>query len=61
MKTRIIYINIKGNYGVETIDEFPYSTRIERIYAREMMQEYNRCMQGAYMSRRCTKDWRTKL
>jgi len=58
MKAKTIYINIKGVYGVETVDEFPYTTRDERIEARKMIREYSLCMPVAYMSTRCTKDWR---
>jgi len=49
------YINIKTNYGVETVDEF--ETLKEAI---EMLREYNYGGGTYYISQRCTKDWRKK-
>ena len=50
-----VYINLKENGEVETIDEF--DTRKE---AREMLSEYQMAYHGAgvYISTRCTNDWR---
>ena len=61
MRTR--YINMKSEGGeVETIDEFPFSTREERIYFREMLREYRMAYysQNVYASSRCTKEWRAE-
>ena len=53
---KMIYINIKDNGKVETIDEF--ETHRE---AKAMLKEY--CIAspyyyGAYLSSRCTKEWK---
>lgn len=58
MKT--IYINTKTAYGTETVDEFPYNNKEERVYAKKMPSEYNLSMGSCYLSSRCTKDWRNK-
>jgi len=36
MKTK--YINIKTSYGVETVAQFPYNTKEERKYFKEMLK-----------------------
>jgi len=54
MKTK--YINIKTSYGVETVVEFPYNTKEERKYFKEMLKEYQMCM-NVYPSQRCDKTW----
>ena len=46
------YINIKSNYGIETIDEF--ETRKE---ARLMLIEYLMIYSNVWISQRCTRDW----
>ncbi len=50
-----VFINIKNNGVVETVDEF--SSYRE---ARKMRQEYQLAdrYNSYYISQRCTKDWR---
>jgi len=51
------YINMKGNYGIETVDEF--ETRKE---ATEMVKEYRLGdrTNDYYLSSRSTKEWRER-
>ena len=50
------YINLKTPaHGTETIDEF--TTRKEAV---AMLREYRMSIPGAYLSTRCTKEWRNK-
>ena len=58
----IKYINIKSDYGVETVDEFDYNTKADRQYFRKMLNEYNisDLSNYYYPSQRCTNDWRKK-
>lgn len=53
----MLYINIKANGQVETVDEF--STKKE---ANEMVKEYNISdrANSYYISKRATKEWREK-
>lgn len=52
----MFYINFKGSYGVETVDEF--DTMKE---AKKMLIEYNMSYGGiCYISTRCTKEWRNR-
>lgn len=53
----MLYINIKANGQVETVDEF--STKKE---ADEMVKEYNISdrANSYYISKRATKEWREK-
>ena len=56
------YINMKGNYGIETVDEFPYNNREERAEAKRCLNEYrygDTC-NTYYLSQRSTNDWRNK-
>jgi hypothetical protein len=62
MKT--IYLNMRGPYGVETVDEF---TREEgqnpiefRKYVTQMVKEYQLAGMNVYRSSRCTNDWKNK-
>ena len=53
-----VYINIKENGKVETLDEF--ETYKE---AKEMLKEYRLAHSyyyGAYISSRCTKEWKER-
>jgi len=53
-----VYINVKENGMVETIDEFEAYNE-----ARKMLKEYkilHSYYLGAYLSKRSTKEWRTK-
>lgn len=60
MKT--IYLNLKTNQGVETVDEFTQEenqTYREFIkYVRQMVKEYHLAFMYVYTSQRCTKDWK---
>ena len=49
------YINLKSEYGIETVDEF--ETYKE---ARAMVVEYNLGHGGHYLSQRSTKEWRDR-
>lgn len=59
-----IYLNVKGNYGVETVDEFTkeenQSSKEFRAYVSKMVSEYQLSGQNVYRSSRCTKDWKNK-
>jgi len=62
MKTT--YINMKGSYGVETIDEvnseeFP-DRKEYRKEVRSMMTNYNQSGMPVYTSTRCTKEWKER-
>jgi hypothetical protein len=56
------YFNIKGVYGVETIDELDssdFSTMKEfRQEVKRLYREYNLTPMSVYTSSRCTNDWR---
>ena len=59
------YFNIKGVYGVETIDELDssdFSTMKEfRQEVKRLYREYNLTpMGGVYTSSRCTNGWRNR-
>lgn len=49
----MIYINIKENGAVETVDEFETSKE-----AKQAIKEYKMINYNYYTSKRCTKDWR---
>lgn len=61
-----IYLNMRGSFGVETIDEFtqgvdaPSDPKEFRAYVRAMVQEYKSTGQPVYTSSRCTRSWTTK-
>ena len=50
---------MRGNYGVETVDEFEYNTKDERKEANRCLREYIIAdpYNQYYMSQRCTKNW----
>ena len=58
------YFNIKGNYGTETIDEISqkdFQNYSEfRKECRRLANEYRLSGMNAYISQRCTKDWKNK-
>lgn len=58
-----IYLNMKGNYGTETVDEFTREPNQKwsefRKYVRQMITEYTLAGMNVYSSSRCTKDWKT--
>ena len=49
------YINMKGNYGIETVDEFEtYREALKMLREYRIADDYNHY----YISQRCTKDWK---
>ena len=64
MKT--IYLNIRTQYGVETVDQFtqgenaPQNYREFRKYVNEMARNYREAGMHVYQSQRATKDWKDK-
>ena len=60
MKT--IYLNLRTNQGVETVDEFTKEPnqkwRDFRKYVSSMISEYHLAGMAVYSSSRCTKDWK---
>lgn len=60
----VIYINYRGPYGVETIDEvraenFP-TYRAFRREVQRILGEYSMIMPNVYTSPRSTREWRAK-
>ena len=61
MKT--IYLNIRTQYGVETVDQFtqgenaPQNHKEFRKYVIEMARNYREAGMHVYQSQRATKDW----
>jgi hypothetical protein len=59
-----IYLNMKSQYGTETVDEFSreenQSPKEFRLYVNEMAKEYRMAGMDVYKSSRCTKDWRER-
>ena len=52
----MMYINIKEDGKVETLDEFEtYKEAIKMLKEYRIASSY---YYGAYISRRCTKEWR---
>ena len=64
MKT--IYLNLKSQYGVETVDQFtqgedaPQEPKEFRKYVNEMVRNYREGGMHVYKSQRATKDWKNK-
>ena len=64
MKT--IYLNLKSQYGIETVDQFtqgedaPQNYKEFRKYVNEMVRNYRENGMNVYKSQRSTKDWREK-
>jgi hypothetical protein len=56
------YFNIKGSYGVETIDELDSanfdSIKEFRKEVKRLYREYNLTPMGVYVSSRCTNEWK---
>jgi hypothetical protein len=61
-----VYINMKNNGSVETVDEFtrgedaPSDPREFRKYVAEMIGNYHMSGMQVYQSTRCTKEWKEK-
>jgi hypothetical protein len=55
------YINIKTVSGVETVDEFPFNNRNERLEAKRCLKEYSiSCNYYTYyLSQRCDNSWKS--
>ena len=64
MKT--IYLNLKSQYGVETVDQFtqgddaPKEAKEFRKYVNKMVRNYIESGMNVYKSQRCTQDWKNK-
>ena len=64
MKT--IYLNLKSQYGVETVDQFkqgegaPQELKEFRKYVNEMVKNYRENNMQVYKSQRATRDWKNK-
>jgi hypothetical protein len=58
------YLNMKGAYGIETVDEFTrevnQSPKEFRAYVSKMVSEYHLAGMNVYRSSRSTKDWANK-
>ncbi len=56
------YINIKTDYGIETLDEIrlqEFKTRRDYIKeCKRLLNEYRLNVQSVYLSQRACKDWR---
>lgn len=57
------YLNMKTNYGIETIDELDPkdfgSYREFRTELKRLVGEYHLAGMPVYTSQRCTKDWKS--
>lgn len=72
MRDYIVYLNMRGPYGVETVDEVslqdfnswnPTSKnpfKSFRAYIFYLIKNYRECGMDVYRSQRCTKDWRDR-
>ena len=58
------YFNIKGIYGIETIDELDSSdfTSLKefRKEVKRLHSEYNLTPMSVYISSRCTNEWKNR-
>lgn len=56
------YLNFKGSYGVETVDELSMSdfntAKDFRKELNRLVKEYSIAGISVYISSRCTKDWK---
>ena len=61
---KTIYLNMRGNYGVETVDQISredWPTYKEfRKELSSMLTNYHLCGMPVYTSQRCTNDWKRK-
>ena len=59
-----IYLNMKGSFGTETVDEFTRESGQDpkefRQYVSKMVYEYHLAGMPVYRSSRCTNDWKQK-
>ena len=68
MKKRTRYLNMRGPYGVETVDELSsdeegHNFKTRSDFNREisrLVTEYRMGGMPVYTSSRCTKEWRNK-
>lgn len=53
------YINYKNGNLIETVDEFEYNNKLERIEAKRCLNEYRLAYNTGYLylSSRACKDW----
>ena len=58
------YLNMRSNYGVETVDELSTedfeTKKAFRAEINRLVSEYHLAGMGVYISVRCTKDWKNK-
>ncbi len=58
----MVYLNMKTQYGIETVDELnrkDFGSRKEfNAEARRLVSEYQLAGMNVYRSQRCTKDWK---
>ncbi len=63
-KFETVYLNMKYNNSVETVDEFTREQKqnpVEFIkYVSSMVKEYHIAGMSVYKSKRCTNDWKDK-
>jgi len=63
MSKKVIYLNMRSVYGVETVDSFtrgedsPDSPKEFRRYVNSMVSEYHATGQNVYKSSRPTRDY----
>ena len=61
-KKTMVYLNMKTQYGIETVDELDRkdfsSFREFAAEARRLVSEYQLAGMDVYRSQRCTKDWK---
>ena len=60
--SKIVYLNFRSNYGVETVDQLEkkdYDTVKEfRKELNRLVAEYSLAGMNVYLSQRCTNDWK---
>lgn len=58
----MVYLNMKTNFGTETVDEFEreegQTPKEFRQYVNQMVKEYHLSGMNVYKSSRCTNEWR---
>ena len=58
----MVYLNMRTQYGVETVDELSrkdFSTNREyRAELKRLISEYRLAVMDVYVSQRCCRDWK---
>lgn len=56
------YLNLKTNYGVETVDQIDpknfENRKSFRMELKRLVNEYHLCGMNVYLSQRCDKSWK---